>query len=152
MHQCKNMTLNACFFWQDMMLLNTIYIWAVNDIVKATLNSAVSKVKTLDSLWKYQTIKKTALHFSKLHIKWAHWVYSQLHFDPGESLRGENGSCRQLNWCSQICWRCGLRIPSGEGSWAIPITLLIDPSHVYCMFILTQLEHYYSTRRSHTLT
>ena len=58
-------------------------------------------------------------------------VYSQLHFNPGESWRGENGSCRQqqrlnsqsplwqLNWCSQICWRCGLRIPSGEGSWAM---------------------------------
>ena len=60
-----------------------------------------------------------------------------------------------FNWRrSQMCWRCGLRIPSEKGSSAMSDNQEKHSGHPahrsksgICIFILTWLEHYYTTRR-----
>ena len=53
-----------------------------------------------------------------------------------------------------MCWWCGLRIPSGEGSSAMSTNQEKHSAHrsksCICVFVLTWLEHDYSTRRAAT--
>ena len=77
---------------------------------------------------------------------------------PGIATEKDMFVVWQFSWCSfhrlgsQMCWRCGLRILSSEGSMSANQEKHSDhPAHrsksCICIFILTWLEHFYSTRR-----
>ena len=102
--------------------------------------------------------EKTELEDPPLSLKSPAWEHCGLlvKYCNGER-RGDSLTGDHYNWWgSQMCWRCGLKVPSREGSLAMSANQEKHSDHPahrskswICIFILNGFEHY-STQRCWT--